>query len=285
MNENDPLGAEIEVLVQDGKPIVLLNKTRLPLVNGKVFITMDDMINKSIVGFNRMHKKIEMLLESSPGPKKVDYRKLISLIANSTLTRVSHIEQFVGVPRFMAKKIFEEFVTSNACVMSGGALKKTKEYYSVIKDYDIRLKERSRADDFIIPSEYDAVPGQLTPPLCDWNIGDLQKLLENAKAHGVKASELGGIVRQIQFKIDEEKEKKEERIVEIMKTKKIDRHDAENEWEDEFLDAQNKTEGGDIKGSEWDTDGMDSEREEEEDDSKERTQRKKKKAITKKKKK
>lgn len=281
MSEYDSMVVEIHVL---STTEIVINGKRFKSNDHLFQFTYDDLIDTSIVGFNRMHKKLEMMLASLSGPKKVKIEKLISLIANSSLTRLSHIEQRIGIPRYLAKKIFFELIDADACVMSGGALRKTRAYYEIIKDYNVKSKD-GKYDDFVIPSELEMVPGSSTPPLCDWHIKDLRKLLEDAKAHGVKDTQLEGIVRQIQFKTEEEKEKRDERIAEIMKTRNVGKHDAEDIWEDEFINAQDQTKGGNVKDSEWDADTAESEKEEDSAQEKERTQRKKKKVSTKKKKK
>jgi len=253
MSENDPRVVEIEVL---SLTEVLINGRRIKSNNHIFQLSYDDLIDNSILGFNRLHKKIEMILGSVPGLKNVKIEDLISLIANSSLTRISHIEQSIGVPRYVAKKIFSELVQGNACVMSGGTLKKTQEYYSIIKDYDIRHRERSRKDNFIIPPEFDEVPGSITPPLCKWEIKNLYKLREDAIAVGVEKARLEPINRQIELKKEEEKEKRDERIEEIMKTRKIGKHEAEDIWEDEFInETHSKTEGQE----EWYSDQQESE--------------------------
>lgn len=276
MNENEQAGAKIKVLVQDGKPIVVINGKQLKLKNGEALITMDDMVDASVVGFNRMHKKLEMLLESSPNPKKTKLENLKQLIANSPLIRLSHVEHTAKVPRYIARQIFDELVNSKACVMSGGAIKKTKTYYEVIRDFDVRLRERSRTDEFIIPAEFDNVPGAATPPLCEWELKNLYRLREDAIEHGVERSKMEPIHRQISLKEEEAKEQEKERLEEIMKEHNVGKFTAEEILDKERAgETYTQTKGDD---DEWKGNEAIAESEEQEE---RQTKRKKKGAQTK----
>lgn len=246
MRENGSRVVEIEVL---SLTEVLINGKNVKSSNSIFHFTYDDLIDSSILGFNRMHKKLEMILASVPGLKKVKIEDIISLIANSSSTRISHIEQSIGIPRYVAKKIFSELVQAKACVMSGGLLKKTQEYYSAIRDFDVRQRERSRKDVFIVPAEFDEVPGAATPPLCNWELKNLYRLREDAIEHGVEKSKMEPIHRQISLKEEEAKEREKERLEEIMKERNVGELEAGNILDEElFGETHTQTKGDD---EEW----------------------------------
>lgn len=263
---------------------VLVNGKRRQYVNGEIEITSDDLINAYLTGFNRMHEKLALILKTSGGPKTAPLDELLVFIANSSLTRLSHIEQLANIPRYVAKQIFAELVKSKACIMTNGALKKTRDYMEISKDFVVRAAGNSRKVKFELPPEYVAVPGSKEIPLVERSLQDLLELRELAQNNGAK-EHLSTIDKHIAEKRQERKEKENERIETIMRERKISRVAAEivmqNE-DEERENAQAQTEeGGDIKVDERYSDDAESEREIEEREEKERTQRKKKKAMKK----
>lgn len=288
MEEEDPLGALIEGISDE---YLTVNGKRIKIVDGTLWVSQDDIINKYVIGFNRLHKKFEVILASSKESKHITLDKLLRFLANATLVRLSHIEDGLRVPRFIAKQIYQTLVDTEACVMANGALRKSKNYHAVIKDLSTRASMVKRKHWFILPPEYPS-PGSEEKSISEMTLQELYQLREQVEKHGTP-EQLEIVDKHIAIKKQERKDEEQEKVETIMKERGISRERArmvlitqeEEEEQRAYDETEENKEGGDIKLNEWYSDEMESESEIEKREEKEKAQRKKRKAITKKKKK
>lgn len=287
MEESNQLGALIEGI---GSEYVNVNGKRVQIEDGKLWVTHDMLINKHVVGYNRMHKKLEMILASSKESKNVSLEKLLRFVANATLIRLAHFENLLKLPRFIAKQIFDTLVETEACVSANGALRKSKEYQAIVSDLSTKASMVKKKHWFELPPEHEAPVDTGELPMIHRSLQDLYALREQAEKHGTP-EQLEIVDRHIAEKKQERKDEEREKIEAIMKERGISRERArmvlitqeEEEEQRAYDETEANKEGGDVKVGEWYSDEMESESDIEKREEKERAKRKKKKSMKKKK--
>lgn len=257
---------------------VLVNGKKRAYVDGKLEVTQDDILNPYTVGFTRLHKKLGMILASVKETENISLQRLLEFLADSTLIRMVHFEQGLGIPRFIARQIFRELVDARACAMTNGALRKTQIYYDIVKDMKTKASLAKKKATFVLPPEFQTDLPTSEVPLSERPIEELFRLREEAERQGTQ-EQLGVLDRHIKIKRQERKEEREAKIAVIMQERKVSHSAAEAmlfaQEDDEEARAHDSTE--DFKNSEWYSDQTNSEEEDEDEAPKPKAKKKGKK--------
>jgi hypothetical protein len=119
----------IDVLINDTTKTVTIGtqkKSFEPKTQTKLTFGTLGVIASEKDGFDGLVEELKRLAILSAKTYQIEWKvgELLGFIAISTITRMSHLEARMKIPRFIAKQIQDILIAKRACEMSNGGLKK-----------------------------------------------------------------------------------------------------------------------------------------------------------------